>query len=182
MTWRNVSLLLLTGLSLTSSGCLFLAAGAAGAGAATYFYVRGKLCQEYYASFPDSWQAVLKTLQEQGLTVTHQENNGVEGTITSKTTDGSTITFSLSTQTGGTAAEKSVTRVCVRVGTWGNDPLQEKLLAQIATHLVPTGLQPRIAPTASGTPATGGVRSAGWNEPQETAPPPEASDATAPRR
>ena len=128
MTWRrNVPLLLLAGLSLASGGCLFVAAGAAGAGAATYFYVRGRLCQEYYAAFPDSWQAVLTTLKEQGFAVTHQENNGTEGTISSKTADGSAITIAITSQPSRVPAEKSVTRICIRVGTWGDEPLSERL-------------------------------------------------------
>jgi len=182
MSWRrHVPLLLLAGLSFVSSGCLIVAAGAAGAGAATYFYVRGKLCQEYYAAFPDSWQAVLTTLKEQGLTVTRQENNGAEGTISSKTADGSAITINLTTRAGGPVGEKSVTRVCIRVGTFGDEAVSERLLTQIGTHLVPTGLQPRT-PTAGGAPADGGVRPASWTEPRETQPPPELPGEPVPIR
>lgn len=173
MSWqRKFPLLLLAALSLFQGGCIFVAAGAAGAGAATYFYLRGKLCQEYYASFADSWQAVLTTLQEQGFTVTRQENNGADGTISSKTTDGSAITISLTSQASRAPAEKNVTRVCIRIGAWGDEPLSARLLTQIGSHLVPTGLQPAGVPTAT-TPTSSPIRPASWSEPRETAPPPE---------
>lgn len=176
MSWRrNLPLLLLASMSLASGGCLVVAAGAAGAGAATYFYVRGKLCQEYYASFADSWQAAVATLEADGLKVTHQENNGTDGTISSKTTDGHAISINLSSRPGYSAPQQTVTRICIRVGTFGDEKVSSRILTEIGTRLVPPGVQPR-------TPAGAQLKTPGWNEPQETPPPPEVRTVPVPSR
>src|SRR2546430_1345274 len=81
---RRLNLLLLAGLTLSGAGCLAVAAGAAGAGAATFIYFKGRVCQDYRASFADAWKAIADALKEQGLPLLHQENDGSSGTITSR--------------------------------------------------------------------------------------------------
>ncbi len=179
MSWRTITqTLLLACLALANAGCLVVAAGAAGAGAATYFYVKGRLCQEHAASFKDSWYAVLKTLEEMQLPVESQANDGATGTITSHTRDGSAISVDLSTQVGPTAQDPTLTRICVRVGTFGDKEVSEQLLAKIAGHLAPGGLLPRSSPTAKETPTPSGIIPVGWNKPTETGPPPELPPET----
>src|SRR5262245_14820295 len=88
-------LLLLAALMLVNAGCLAVAAGAAGAGAATYVYFKGRVSQEYPATFADSWQAVQTALKEMSLPVVSQENTASTGEITSKTSDDTSITVDL---------------------------------------------------------------------------------------
>src|SRR5205823_4906367 len=109
--------------ALGSGGCLLVAAGAAGAGAATYIYIHGKVCQEYAAGFGDTWAAVQKSLQELALPLVSNENNGQTGKITSRTADGTTITLDLEVVPSRIPAEGSLTRVCVRVGLVGDQAL-----------------------------------------------------------
>jgi hypothetical protein len=182
MSWRKrigrrrPALLLVASLTLVNAGCLAVAAGAAGAGAATYFYVKGKACQEYAASFKDTMQAVETSLKELGFPVDHKEESGATGEVLSRTRDdNATISIDLLTTTSRIPAEGSVTRVCIRIGTFGDQTLSQRLLTQIGSHLVPAGLAPRnggSSPTP--TPATlGPITPASWTKPSETAAPPE---------
>lgn len=167
-------LLLPAFLLLLNAGCLAVAVGAAGAGAATYVYVKGKVCQEYAATFGDTYKAVETGLKELGFPIDHQEQSGSTGQVLSKTKDdGTVITVDLTTLPSRIPAEGSITRVCVRVGTFGDQLLSERILTQIGGHLVPVGLAPRPngpqpVPT---TPAP--ITPASWTKPAETRPPPE---------
>jgi len=182
MSWRKrlarcrPILLLPALLLLLNAGCLAVAAGAAGAGAATYVYMKGKVCQEYAATYADTMKAVETGLKELGFPVDHQEQTGSTGQVLSRTRDdNTTITIDLTTLPSRIPAEGSVTRVCVRVGTFGDQTLSERILTQIGGHLVPVGLAPRQ--NGSGplpVPATTGpITPASWTKPSETGPPPE---------
>jgi hypothetical protein len=178
---RMVYLLLVAG-SLSSGGCLLVAAGAAGAGAATYVYIKGKVCQDYPASFGDAWAAVQKGLQEEGFPLVSNENDGKSGKITTRTTDGTTITIDLEVISSRVPAEGSLTRVCVRVGLLGDQPLSERLLSRIGSHLAPPSTPPATVPTTGApapawTPAPGGsgpIRPVAAPGPAETPEPPGA--------
>ncbi len=151
---RMVYLLLVAG-SLSSGGCLVVAAaGAAGAGAATYVYIKGKVCQDYPASFSDAWAAVQKGLQEEGFPLVSNENDGKSGKITTRTTDGTTITIDLEVISSRVPAEGSLTRVCVRVGL-------------LATTSAP-------APAWTPAPGSGPIRPVAAPGPSETPEPPGA--------
>jgi hypothetical protein len=167
----RLTLVLLAGLALSSAGCLAVAAvGAAGAGAATYVYLHGNVCQQYHTTFADGWQAVATALKEQGLPLLHQENDGISGTITSKAPAGDEreITIHLSSEPGHVQGEGTILSICVRVGWYGDQPLSESILAKIGSHLVPPGLAPPGAPAKLGP-----IQQATWNNVPETSPPPE---------
>src|SRR5262245_29665466 len=101
-----VALLLLAGLTVINAGCLAVGIGAAAAGgAATYFYFKGKICQEYPSTFADSWQATLAALHDLQLPVDSQKNDGTTGTLTSHTADNSSVTIDFSTQPSRIPAE-----------------------------------------------------------------------------
>lgn len=178
--WRSLALLLLAAGSLATAGCLAVAVGGAAAGGtAAYIYFKGNVCQEYVASFKDTWQATLDALREQGLPLVKNENDGKKGKITSKTADDSTVYIDLETLASPLPAEGSVTRVCVRVGLRGDKAVSERFLAQVGGHLVPVG---RLAPAPGGvagwTPAAGSgpIRPVSAVGPAETGPPPVAKD------
>jgi len=172
--------LLLAAGTLGSAGCLAVAAaGAAGAGAATYVYIKGKVCQDYPASFSDAWAAVQKALQEERFPLVSNENDGKSGKITTRTTDGTTITIDLEVLPSRIPAEGNLTRVCVRVGLLGDEPLSERLLARISSHLAPPGTPPVAVPTAGApepawSPAQGSgpIRPVAASGPAETPEPP----------
>jgi hypothetical protein len=181
MTWRKgLQLVLLGGLAIINAGCLAVAAvGAAGAGAATYVYLKGRYSEDYPANFKDSYYGVIACLDDLKYPVLSQTNNGTTGTFTSKTEDGTTITVDLTTEAAPAGAPGSVTRIGVRVGSvLGDQAVSERILAKLQERLVPG------SPTRPGEPkpvvATGGqkgpgnvIQPVGWTYPGETAPPPE---------
>jgi hypothetical protein len=174
---RMVYLLLAAG-TLSSAGCLAVAAAgaAAGAGAATYVYIKGKVCQDYPASFGDAWAAVQKALQEERFPLVSNENDGKSGKITTRTTDGTTITIDLEVLSSRIPAEGSLTRVCVRVGVLGDQPLSERLLSRISSHLAaPAAVTTAGGPTPAWTPTpdAGPIRPVAVG-PAETPEPPGA--------
>lgn len=164
---RGLMLLLAATLLSLNAGCLFLAAGAAAGGAATYIYYKGRLCQEYPATFPEAWQAVQQAVKELGYQVTSQQNEAATGKITAEAKGKDTVTLELTVTPSPIPSEKSIVRVCVRVGVLGDEPASERILKQIGTHLAPP-------PPAGGAPAKlGPIQQAKWTSPSETAPPPE---------
>jgi len=189
MTWRKgIHLLLLGSLAIANAGCLAVAAvGVAGAGTATYFYFRGRICQEYPATFKDSYYAVIAALEDLKYPVLSQKNDGVSGTFTSKTEDGNSITVELTTEPGPAGTQGTVTRVCVRVGIAGDQIISERILSKCQERLVP-GIPTRpgdpkpAGPPIAQTGPSNVIQPVGWNHPGETAPPPELPPDTAPVR
>jgi len=172
----NVAYLLLAAATLGSGGCLAVVAGAAAAGgAATYFYVNGKVCQEYVATFNNTWFAAQAALKDLGYTLVANENDGKEGKLVCTGPDGKPkITLDLETQPSPIPNEGVVTRVCVRVGHFfGDKAVSERILAQVGAHLVAP------VPTAGGPPTWtsspgGPIRPVSAAGPPETAEPPAA--------
>ncbi len=187
MTWRKgMQLLLLGSLAAVNAGCLAVAAvGAAGAGAATYIYIRGRVCQEYPATFKDSYYAVIAALDALKYPVLSQKNDGVSGTFTSKTEEGTAITVDLTTEP---APAGTVTRVCIRVGLTGDQVVSERILSKVQERLVPgvpmrpgDPQQARLPPVPQTGPSNV-IQPVGWNHPGETPPPPELPPDPAPVR
>src|SRR5207248_580608 len=130
---------LLAGLLLVNSGCLLVAAGAAGGAAAGYAYVQGKLCDSYNAAFSDCWAATHTALTELGMPIESEEHEASTGSIASRTADGERVRIHLKTLAAQIPADGQVTRVCVRVATFGDHPVSNRLLDQIGVHLAPAG-------------------------------------------
>lgn len=169
LQYRTASLLLIA-LALANSGCLVIAAGAAGGAAGcAYAYGKGKVCSTYTAGFGDTWAALHTALQELGMPVVSEEREGLTGLVESKTADGERVRIHIDSLASKIPAEGEVTRVCVRVATFGDRPVSERLLDQISAHLAPvaalpqpgakpailqagaTAVQPPTAPTATQT-------------------------------
>lgn len=173
---RRVILLAIAGLAISTAGCLGLvAAGAAAGGAAGYMYIKGKVCMEYPAPFTDTWTATHAALKSLGLPALGQENAGTRGTITSRTSDGTNVTVEVETQLSRLPAVPNLTRVCVRVGTWGDKPLSEQILTRIHQQFTPApaGTTASVQP-AWNAPAgsVSGIQPVGHVQAAETAAPP----------
>ncbi|MBL8798101.1 MAG: DUF3568 family protein [Planctomycetia bacterium] len=156
-------------LALGNTGCLLVAAGAAaGGGVAAYQYAKGNVCHQFKATFEDSWIAVRTSLTELGMTVLTEERKGTgKGIIESRAGDGSSVTITLEATPSAIPAEGVVTEVCIRVGTWGNYGISDRIMGQVNTHLAPAGAAPNTSTTAP--PAQGWVPA---QMPPTTAPPP----------
>jgi hypothetical protein len=162
--------LLLALLTLTQTGCLLVAAGAAGGAALGYAYYRGKVCQGYAATLPDTWAATHTALAELGFPISKEDQPA--GAIESRV--GSDV-IKISVDAYSAPYDPvPVTQVCVRVATFGDHPLSERVLAQIGAHLVPTNLP--AAPNPQGT-APGPIAPAAY----QSGEPPLAPSSPPPR-
>src|SRR5262249_44570997 len=115
--------------------CWWVAAGAAADGAAGYAYYKGKTCQSFPAGFEDTWAATRTALSELGMAIVKEERNQDTGTIKTQTSDGDRVRIVLEVIPSRIPAEGMLTRVCVRVGTFGDHPVSERVLSQIGAHL-----------------------------------------------
>lgn len=161
--------------ALASSGCLAVAAGAAGGAAVGYAYYKGKVCVSYNANFEDSWNAVRAALIELGMTIQSEDHNADEGGFNSRTASGDQVRVELEAVPSKFPAEGNITRVYVRVATFGDQQASERILAQVGLHLVPitaTAQTPHVAAPQTVVPA--GATAAATPLPGQTAPPPIA--------
>ncbi|HMC65986.1 MAG TPA: DUF3568 family protein [Gemmataceae bacterium] len=172
--WTLTAFALMAAVALVNAGCLLVAAGAAGGAAAGYFYYQGKVCMAYDASFDDTRAAVRTALSELGMPVVKEEDEKGEVFIESRTTDGDRVRIYMDTIRSQFPAEGPLTRVCIRVATFGDHPVSYRIFDWIGAHLVavpipgdpngPAAAAPSTPPAAAQPPAV----------PPETPPPPLA--------
>lgn len=143
--WWRATYVGLALVALANAGCLVVAAGAC-AGAAGYAYCKGKVCENYIADFNDTWAASHTALTELAMPVTAEERSGPgDGSIESRTADGERVRILVSRGASRIPSEGTITTVGVRVATFGDYTLSDRILYQIGAHL-------RVAP-APGEPA-----------------------------
>jgi hypothetical protein len=171
--YRHVAHLVLLLLALANSGCLLATAGIAGGAVAGYAYFNGKLCETYNASGDDAWAAVRTALAELGMPILKEEREGAGGFLESRAADGERVRIYVQTETSQFPAEGQLCRVCVRVATFGDRPVSDRVLDQVGMHLAPGA----PVPPAAGNPGviqTGAPPSSSppAKLPAETGPPP----------
>jgi hypothetical protein len=155
LSGRQVCYVTLAAITLGQAGCLVAAvgAGAAGAGAAGYFYAQGKVCDEFSASFDEAWAATLKAMGELSLPIkTQLRDTNLSGDLESVTSDGEAIRIHIETRPAKIPADGSISKICVRVGTWGDYPVSEKIIHQVSAHLAPPKAVPVPSQAWSGPP------------------------------
>lgn len=139
-------------LALASTGCLAAAVGcvAGGAYVAGRAYHNGKVCQTYLADLPDALAATKAALTELGLVVEKEQSSPDCVTLRTRTGDGDRIRVELHRQMSRLPAEGPITDVCIRVATFGDRPLSDRILYQISAHLAPpsTPQPPALAPVS----------------------------------
>ena len=178
-SWSRAACLLLAVAAAGQSGCLLVAAGAAGGAAAGYAYYNGRVCQSFVANFEDAWAATHAALGELGMPVLSEERQTGCGIIKTQTSDGDRIRVALDVIPSRIPAEGSLTRICVRVATFGDHPVSERILSQVGAHLVaspftlpPAGSPPLQAPIVPQTPSpTSEPPLTSTPAPSQTAPP-----------
>jgi hypothetical protein len=159
-------------LALASSGCLVIAAGAASGAAVGYFYYRGEICKYYSAGPEATFAATRAALLDLNMPILREENNGARGSIEATTAQNEKVHVSLHQDTDNGPAP--MTRVGVRVGTFGNEEISATLLGQIEARLSYPGsgrLVPQAAPTLGPIQPVSPV-----GIPNQTPPPPLAGE------
>ena len=178
--WRLVYLGL-AALLLVNAGCLVVAAGAAVGGAAAaagYAYYNGCLYRDYPASLGDSLAAVRTSLSELQFPVLKEEADGGSAVVVTRTADGSKVRIHLDLVPSRIPVEASATRVSIRVGAFGDEPVSVRILDQVSAHLVSPGGAPRLMPQPASPPpaALGPIQTTAATRPGETTPPPLAPE------
>jgi hypothetical protein len=162
---------ILAALAATQSGCLAAAAGCAAGAGAGYAYYKGKLDRDYVANRDDVWAALHTSLGELQMPVVKEEREPDEDSIETRTADGDKVKIYVDVHKSSIPAEGDISRVSIRVATWGDSTVSSRVFDQVDRHLMPgvpvqgqpiqpvsaTGVPP--PPTPSGAP------------PQSAAPP-----------
>ena len=125
---KSVTLLTLgAAIAASQSGCILLAAGAATG--ATVAYVRGDL-ETSLAAPPDKVAAASKAaFEELKLAVISNEATSLDAKVMARTAQDVKITVTAKGQSD------NLSKVTVRVGTFGNSGMQTQVLEKIKAHL-----------------------------------------------
>lgn len=110
-----------------TSGCLAVAAGAAGAGAVAW--ARGELDATLSSRFDDVDSAANRAIQQLGFAKVNESKSAIDAEITARTGQDKKITIRLD-RTGDT-----ITRVRIRIGLVGDEVLSRTILEKIKANL-----------------------------------------------
>jgi hypothetical protein len=173
--WGPLLYSLAAGLALTSAGCLLAIAGLATGGAATgYLYCKGRIYRDFNAGLPEVYNAVRASLLDLQFPLFREESKDGKAFFVTKTTNGKKVRIYLESLSSPIPAERLLTRVSIRVATFGDEGISARIFDQIAFHVAhPTLLAPAPAAPPEGAPPpiqqTSAVKPA-----FETNPPPMA--------
>ncbi|HEV3237902.1 MAG TPA: DUF3568 family protein [Gemmataceae bacterium] len=167
----KIGTVLLAGLLLVQAGCLAAAATCAAGGAAGYAYMNGKVTRDYTASRDDVWRALQDSLRELQMPIGRVETGDDEWVQESLTADGDKVHISLETEKSRIPAEGNLTHVGVRISTFGDSAVSNRILDQIGLHLVPASNLQSPPPPLVGQPQSGSTSGS-----PQSPPPPLAID------
>ena len=120
---------LLVALAAVTSGCLlFVAGAAAGAGVGTYAYVSGELQASEAVKLDKAWDATQAAMKDMSYTVTAKEKGGLEASLTARGPGDQKVQIHLVKQSD------TVTKIGIRVGTFGDETLSRQILDKIKSH------------------------------------------------
>jgi hypothetical protein len=143
---------LIAGLAILQGGCLLAVAGACAGGAATgYFYCKGRIYRDYPAGLPDVRNATHAALADLHFLIFTEEPKDGKDFIVTKTAAGKKVRIYLDCLASPIPAEGLLTRVSIRVATFGDESVSARVLDQIAwrlAHPAPVGptTQPPLGP------------------------------------
>jgi hypothetical protein len=139
---------------LLNGGCLAATVGAVGAAGAGYAYYRGNITREFAATYDDTRAAVYTSFAAMGMPIVGEERTGNMGSVTGITGVGDRVQVSIDHLPAVIPADGPRTRVGVRVGTFGDQSLSDRLLHEVAGRLQPGSSRAPLAATPSwGPPA-----------------------------
>jgi hypothetical protein len=121
--------LALAALPLLNGCLLFVAGGAAAAGAGTVLYVNGELKDTEPASLDPVHAAALAGLHDMQYVVVNDTKDINNANILARTANDTKIQIQIIKQSA------SVTEIRIRVGTFGDESLSRQILEKIKAHL-----------------------------------------------
>ena len=124
------SILVLTGTLLFSTGCWIIVVGAAaGAGAATVAYVDGNLVVTYANSYDSVVAAANSAVTDLGFAKPEERKDQLSDTLNTHSMTGDSVKIVI------TKTSDAVTKVDIRVGTFGDEQLSRSINDKIKAHL-----------------------------------------------
>ncbi len=127
--WIALLCCILIGLSACSRKWAIIGAGAAAAGAGTYYYIKGDLKRNYEAPMDKTFQAAVQSVEDLELTIDSKKSDAFNGVITGKMVSGKNFTINVK------RLEDNLTEVGVRIGTFGDRQRSEAFHDRILSHL-----------------------------------------------
>ena len=132
---KRFLVLLPAALALAQAGCMVLAAGAVGGGAAAYGIKRGTVSQTFDASVEATATATQSALQDLGLPVERPRIGPTFAEIDSTLTSGAPVLLTLRAESKPLATDAPQTKVEVHIKVFGDKTLSERMLDQISHRL-----------------------------------------------
>jgi hypothetical protein len=166
-------------LVVLQGGCLALGivgACAGGAAATGYLYSKGRVYRDYPASVPDLRNAIHAALQDLHFLIFTEEAKDGKAFVVTKTTNGKTVRVYIDSISSPIPAEGLMTRVSVRVATFGDESVSVRILDQVGWRLAHA---PTFVPGPPPVPPapiqqTSGVKPTATRDEPPLAPPPPA--------
>ncbi len=111
------------------SGCaVLLIGGGVAAGAGGVAYVEGELQSSEAVAFDKAWDATLAAMKDMDYGVTDKQKDAASAKITARGAGDKKITINLD------KVSVSVTKITIRVGTFGDETLSRQILDKIKSH------------------------------------------------
>ena len=133
---RWLLFLLVALLAPLSSGCLFLAAGAAvGAGAYGYYALTHRLYRDYPKDQAETTAAVRTALADLRFPPPKEEIKADSATLETKAPDGARVSIEVRTIAGRVPADGTTARVGIHIGLTGDEDASARIHDQISARL-----------------------------------------------
>ena len=162
MTGRALQIVAVV-LMIAQTGCLATIIGVTAGGAATgYLYYKGRIYRDFPASLPDVHNAVHAALLDLKFPILTEETKDGKTFFLTRTTEDKKVRIYVEALTSPIPAESRLTRVSIRVATFGNEGVSARILDQVSWYftrqIVPGGAPVPIQQTS-------GVRTFETSEP-----------------
>jgi hypothetical protein len=123
-------LLFIVSILLGNIGCgVALFAGGAAAGAGSYAYVKGELRATEAVSLENAYQAAQQAMNDLEFTVANKQKDAFYAEINARRASGKKIKVKFDKESN------SLTRIKIRVGTFGDESMSHKILERIKKHI-----------------------------------------------
>jgi hypothetical protein len=148
---KRIGLLGLALIAVGQSGCLVLGATAAGGGVVGVAYLAGKTTRVVDASLDETSVALGSALRDLGLPIEDSHGTAARAEVEARLANGEPVHIDLDLQPRAFASDPPRTKIGVRVATFGDDKLSNRILDQVEERLrnpappPPPGTQP-LAP------------------------------------
>ena len=129
---RRSALILLLIMSILAGniGCgIALFAGGAAAGAGSYAYVTGELKATEAVSLENAYHAAQQAMSDLEFTVTNKQKDAFYAEVNARRASGKKIVIKLDKESS------SLTRIRIRVGTFGDESTSHQILERIKKHI-----------------------------------------------